>query len=246
MEQTKFNQTKGRERGKQARRIRIIEATIKLLREVGVARTSMTLIAERAGVSPSTPYNLFGTKADILAAVFDQDLRSFEASIANLRSTNALDRLFKAISIAASLYKSDPNFYRATMFLSDTRSNQAIHLSLYTPRIGFVQRMVEDLITEEFIALEVDPAVFAVSLNQLANGVLFDWYMNRISPDRLRDETEFGFAVALYGVATDRARKSLEQRMTELGQALKAPRKSSNGISVQASRANLRAIRAEH
>lgn len=241
MQPIKADHLKGRERGKQARRTRIIEATIELLREVGVARTSMTLIAGRAGVSPSTPYNLFGTKADILASVFDQDLRSFESSIANLRSTNALDRVFKAIGIAASLYKSDPDFYRATMFLTDTRRNQAIHLSLYTPRMDFIQRMVEDLIAEEFIVLGVDSAVFAVSLAQLANGVLFDWYMNRISPDRLRDETEFGFAVALRAVATPRARKSLEQRIKELGQILKAPRKSS-GASAVISRTNHRAI----
>lgn len=224
MQPLNVNGSKGRERGKQARRRRIIEATTELLREVGVAGTSMTLIAKRAGVSPSTPYNLFGTKADILAAVFDQDLRSFESSIANLRSTDALDRLFRAIGIAAELYKSDPDFYRATMFLSDSRRNQAIHLSLYTPRIGFVQRMVEDLIAEKFIVLETSSAVFAVMLNQLANGVLFDWYMKRISPDRLKDETELGFAVALYGVATRRAKGSLQQRITSLARALKASR----------------------
>lgn len=224
MQPLNVNGLKGRERGKQARRTRIIEATTELLREVGVAGTSMTLIAKRAGVSPSTPYNLFGTKADILAAVFDQDLRSFESSIANLRSTDALDRLFRAIGITAELYKSDPDFYRATMFLSDSRRNQAIHLSLYTPRIGFVQRMVEDLIAEKFIVLETSSAVFAVMLNQLANGVLFDWYMKRISPDRLKDETELGFAVALNGVATRRAKGSLQQRITSLARALKASR----------------------
>jgi AcrR family transcriptional regulator len=232
---------RGRERGKQARRTRIIEATIKLLREVGVARTSMTLIAARAGVSSATPYNLFGTKADILAAVFDQDLRSFESSIANLRSPNALDRLFKAIGIAASLYKSDPDFYRATMFLTDTRRNQAIHLSLYAPRMGFMQRMAEDLITEGFILPGVDSTIFAVALKQLANGALFDWYMNRISPDRLRDETEFGFAVTLRGVATARAKHSLEQRISALAQVLKEPR-TGGAISAARPRANLKAI----
>lgn len=224
MQQNKANGLRGRERGKQARRARIIEATTELLREVGVAGTSMTLIAKRAGVSPATPYNLFGTKTGILAAVFDQDLRSFESSIVNLRSIDALDRLFKAIGMAAALYKSDPDFYRATMFLNDTRGNQAIYLSLYTPRIGFVQRMVQDLIAEKFILPETDSAVFAVMLSQLANGVLFDWYMKRISPDRLKDETEFGFAVALYAVATQRAKKSLELRIGRLARALKASR----------------------
>jgi AcrR family transcriptional regulator len=238
MQQFELNGLKGRERGKQARRTRIIDATIELLREVGVARTSMTLIAKRAEVSPSTPYNLFGTKADILAAVFDQDLHSFESSIANLRSSNALDRLFKAIGIAASLYKSDPDFYRATMFLSDARRNQAIHLSLYTPRIGFIQRMVEELFAEKFILPGTDSAVLAVLLGQLANGVLFDWYMHRISPDRLRDETEFGFAVALHAVATPRAKRYLEERITALGKALKAPRRS--GVSAPSPRIALK------
>jgi hypothetical protein len=51
--------------------------------------------------------------------------------------------------------------------------------------------------------------------------------------------------VTLYGVATDRARKPLEQRIRELGQALKAPRRSSSSISLPTSRANLRAIGSE-
>ena len=56
-----------RERGKDARRTRIVDAACALTREVAMADISVKMIADRADVSPATVYNLFGAKGAVIA-----------------------------------------------------------------------------------------------------------------------------------------------------------------------------------
>lgn len=68
-----------RERQKQARRQAILDAAEALIRETGATDFTMLAVAERAMVSPTTLYNLFGTKAA---------MRPSMSSSPILRSTN--------------------------------------------------------------------------------------------------------------------------------------------------------------
>ena len=54
-----------RERGKQQRRERIINAAIELLRQGGLNELSTAKIADKAEVSVATLYNLIGSMDDI-------------------------------------------------------------------------------------------------------------------------------------------------------------------------------------
>jgi len=57
-------------------RAAIVEAATALFRERGYAFSSMSQIAKRAGVSPANIYVYFGSKLDILFAVYDPWLRA--------------------------------------------------------------------------------------------------------------------------------------------------------------------------
>src|SRR5258707_2120396 len=124
-----------RELAKSGRRERIVDSATTLLREIGMEALSVTSIAERAGVSPATVYNLFGTKAAILQQVFDRDLREYEKLVEKARARDTLERIFKAVGIAASLYRADPGFYRAMMHGS--RRGDAFYSAVGEPRIRF-------------------------------------------------------------------------------------------------------------
>ncbi len=105
--------TTRRELSKAERRSRIVEAAASLLRESGFDSVSMLQIAERADVSPATVYNLFLSKAAVFQHVFDRDLSEYERLVEAAPARDALDRIFKAIDVAATLYRQDPGFYRA-------------------------------------------------------------------------------------------------------------------------------------
>src|SRR5215831_12871533 len=105
--------TSRREQAKGGRRARIVEATYSLLREHAIADLSVKMIADQAGVSPATVYNLFGTKAAVLEKVYERDLVEFEQRIAKVPYTDSLARIFDCVTIIADHYRSDPRFYRS-------------------------------------------------------------------------------------------------------------------------------------
>lgn len=69
--------TSKRQRGVEERRRRLVKAASELIEERDDGSFSMPELAKRAGLSLATPYNLFGSKAAVLAQVFDRLVRGF-------------------------------------------------------------------------------------------------------------------------------------------------------------------------
>ncbi len=209
-----------REQGKAERRARIIEAATALLRESGFDAVSMLQIAERAGVSPATVYNLFQTKAAVLQQVFDQDLTHYERLVADAPATDALERVFAAVDIAAALYEGDPGFYRA--MAQGGRGPETLRVAISEPRIGFWRRMVVEARNDGRLRPDTDADLLGVALTQTARGVFHEWAAGVISAPRLAEETGYGFALALLAYAAPDAAWRLGARIAALEARLAA------------------------
>ena len=83
-----------------------------LIREQGDAGFSMAQLAARAGVSPATPYNLLGTKSEVLRLVVWEEFDNFEGRLAAVRSKSPLARLLEATALVVTHYEADRPFYR--------------------------------------------------------------------------------------------------------------------------------------
>jgi AcrR family transcriptional regulator len=212
-----------RELAKSGRRARIIEAAHELLREVDMEGVSVKAIAQRSGLSPATIYNLFGTKAAVLAQVFDLDLQAFERRVATAGSPDALDRFFDAIAIAAELYRTDPSFYRQTMVArGGVRADPRLVAIVREPRVQFWRGLVRQAIDEGTLRVDVDAAAISIVLVQITAGALLDWTSDVISVDQLEIETSFGFAAALASFASKPGQLRLRRRMATLSEAILA------------------------
>jgi len=66
------------------RRRAFVEASMSLFVEQGFERTTLTDVVERAGGSLATLYKLFGNKAGLLAAAFQEEMRSSESLLAEI------------------------------------------------------------------------------------------------------------------------------------------------------------------
>jgi AcrR family transcriptional regulator len=212
-----------REQAKRERRVRIVNATCNLLREVGVEALSMKAVAARAQVSLSTVYNLFDSKQSVLARVFDQDLARFEALVDAAPAQDVLERIFDALDIAADLYAADPAFYRATMWRRPAGDGElALQTTLREPRIRFWRTMVAAAVREGWLRRGVDPAVVGALLIQISGGVLGDWIAGDISIQSFRQEIKLGYAVALLPFATRTAAPRLRATINRLHHDLSA------------------------
>jgi AcrR family transcriptional regulator len=212
-----------RERHKDARRARIIEAANDLMREVGADDISVKMIAERADVSAATIYNLFGAKGAVLEKVYERDFTAFAAKVAASRAKSALDAMFASIRIAADLYRSDPSFYRG-MSIRDPRAEPELVISVQKPRQAFWQALLARAVAEGDLVPETRTDLLGTAMMQLGGGAFGAWVADLVSIDEMERQTCYGQARLLLGVATEAGRARLQARIDAIEAAAPASR----------------------
>lgn len=102
-----------REESKELNRARIRAAAEAIIRTEGIEHLSMRRLAEQADVSLRTPYNLFGSKTDILISL----MQEAEAELAPLASGNderpVLLRLLGALDRIEAFFGRDEEYFRS-------------------------------------------------------------------------------------------------------------------------------------
>lgn len=101
-----------REEAKAFNRARICAAAQDIIRGEGIDSLTMRRLAEQAGVSLRTPYNLFGSKTDVLIALLDEA----EFQLAPLGAARAggagIAPLLGALARIEAFFASDEEYYR--------------------------------------------------------------------------------------------------------------------------------------
>ena len=208
-----------RERHKDQRRIRIIDAAYSLLREVGVDEISVKMIADRADVSAATVYNLFGAKGAVLAKVYERDFEGFAAKLAVADAPNAIDAIFESIRIAADLYRNDPSFYRG-MSIRNPRAEPELVVSVQGPRRTFWQRLLELAIGQGDLVPDARTDLVSMAMLQLGGGAFGFWCADLITVDEMELQTAYGIARLLLGMARPAGRTKLRRRIAAMEAAL--------------------------
>lgn len=190
-----------REAGKEERRQRIIHAARDLIRETGDAGLSMRALAQRAEVSPATPYNLFGSKRAIVLALLE-DVREFRERFAAESPKDPLDRLFTAVGMAVDFYLDDPQFYR-TLWSAVFDTTNEVREEIYNPkRDAFWQELITDIGKAGGFERYVKQDMLLHQLDYLFRSVMLDWVVDDIDGEALAPAIKLGYAMILRGVAT--------------------------------------------
>ena len=140
-----------------ARQRHIVEAAQALIRERGDAGFAMTELAARAGVSPATPYNLVGSKANLLRLVVDDEFESFSRRMDSVSHASPLGALLDATALVVTHYEADRQYYRGlyrSVFGADATEMRDL-MSSHGQALwrGFVQAAVDAGEIEAFVAV---------------------------------------------------------------------------------------------
>ena len=117
-----------RELQKAARRRVILDAARALILEGGRGDFSMAALAEAAGVSLVTPYNLFGSKAKILLEIAREGIFGRMTSIADLPCESLAQFLADLSAMLAKVYYEDRQFYRRMVATMSAQSSAVLRL----------------------------------------------------------------------------------------------------------------------
>ncbi|WP_380872060.1 TetR/AcrR family transcriptional regulator [Sphingomonas sp. DBB INV C78] len=181
---------------------------------------SMRRLAEAAGVSPATPYNLFGTKRRLFVALYHEQRAGLVDRLAASHQPNAFARMFHAIHLFGRELAEEPAFFRAlfaTLYASDPEDEMA---DGEDPGAAFWRAIVADLKREGLIRDTVDVDAFTANFVYLIGGATMDWVEARISVDRWEVAVGYGLALASLTVATPGARADLESRLAAYEQQI--------------------------
>jgi AcrR family transcriptional regulator len=190
-----------REEAKHSRRRKIVRAARVLMQQTGDTGFSMRALAEQAGVSIATPYNLFGSKQAIMFAVLDADLEYYQKRLAKVR-VDELDVFFKAVSLATTLYSTEPSFYRAVLFAVYNDGGREFRSMFGGPRHIMWRGFVQDAVKAGFLSSDVEPDAFAINLGRTFFSAILEWVSGELSLPELEAWAQYGFALSLSAMST--------------------------------------------
>ncbi len=215
-----------REEAKGDRRRRIVEAARALIRETGDTGLTMRAIAARAGVSLTTPYNLYGSKRAIVVAILD-DVREFHERFARLRTSDAIERIFRALSITLEYHRGDPEFYRTLWgALLNPSGSDELQATLSTPQsTQFWRALLGQAAQEGALRADIDLDLLQQDLGFAFASAMLAWVMGALSVDELEPAIGHAYALALSAAAETSRSPAIYKRALEYQKRLRQPRR---------------------
>ena len=208
-----------REDSKQARRKNILLAARDLMRDTGDSGFSMRILARKAGVSIATPYNLFGSKQEILYAVLDADLASYQHRLDKLQ-VDPLERIFCSITVATSFYSEQPGFYQAILVALYKDRSSELRTMFSGPRQVMMQNLVRNAQIANYLRKSMDVEAIARNISYVFFAGIVEWVSGVISLSELEVRAQYGVGLTLSGAATNEYRRDIEQRVDSLQKQL--------------------------
>jgi AcrR family transcriptional regulator len=201
-----------REQNKSQRKREILSAARVLMRGPDEATFSMRALAEEAGVSIATPYNLFGSKQAILVALLDDDLAEYQAELAQL-STEGVDALFDAVALMTRQFAREPDYYRNVFAVVCAEAGPELRFVISGPRYALWKNLLRDATQAGLLDAGIDPDAFAITFSQLLFANVQEWSLGFLELVEMDARIRYGLALALTAVATDRSRRVLTDRL---------------------------------
>ncbi len=190
--------------GKLRRRKAILAAAERIVAVEGEAGLTMRAIAAKAGVALVTPYNLFGSKQEILQTLCQEQLESFFAAFPSGHTARGAGKLFDLIDLTYELWASDPKFYRSLMEILYGKTGLAIGPGVWGPRLVFVQTLLAEAVTAGDLHPRTPTHTLSRNLLRLSKAVTQEWIDGLSSLANAHRTTAVGFIMLISGFATDR------------------------------------------
>lgn len=158
------------------RRTRIIDAAEQLVRQTKSTDFSMKELAETAGLSTATTYNLIGSKATVLYVLLNRSIDQLSENTFSLADSGSpVDRIEQSTRIAVEFFSGDPGFYRPLMrFLLGVPD--PVHRPAFMNRaFDLWLQAFRPLADEYIVPAGVTAEDFARTLNIIFTGALDLW-----------------------------------------------------------------------
>jgi AcrR family transcriptional regulator len=198
-----------REQAKERRRRRILDAASHLVETDGLDGVTMRRLAERAGVSYATVYNLVGAKEDVLVAVLRAGLEDLADKLAALESGDPLQRAEAMVTGMVEHFVARPALYQPLLQAVHEPAAGARGLPIRLRTIARHEALIREAIDQGLLRDELDPHVLARHITLAVNGAIRRWAAGEMGATGFHAESGYALRVSLLGVAAPSTHKKL-------------------------------------
>lgn len=188
---------------REARRRHLVEAAVGLIREKGDDGFSMLQLAGRAGVSPATPYNLVGSKSEVLRLIVADEFASFVDRLAALAARSPLQRLLAATQAVVEHYTADPAFYRGLYHAAGGTEGGELRTLMQREGRHLWSRMVKAAFHAGELRPLLEPEALTDILLRSIGANTEAWLAERWSAETFAREMALNCRLLLAGLATE-------------------------------------------
>lgn len=203
------------ERRKGDRRARIIAAAEELIRETGSTEFSMNALAERAGFSTPTTYNLIGSKATVLYTLLNSYQDNIDTrSALKRRSRDPYQSVVRAADLAVDVYTADARFIKPLMqFLIGIVEPE--HRSQFMNRgYNYWKNSLGPFVAGKILS-EQSARVIARDFVIYFTGIIDFWVQGELSDAAFRAVARYGSLSRLAGFAAQGDREAVLARLAD-------------------------------
>lgn len=211
----------------EARRQRILASARQLIATAGVSGLSMRKLAQRAGLSVTTLYNLFGSREDILVALVHDAIDRIDQILEREAPLeDPIERCRAVITVSIRYFAEHEAIFRPMILaLYQSLSLEVAERAGTSERAARMQRVaIEAAIGQGLLRNILDPAVLSSQIYHGYEMACCQWAFGRIDETGFEARALYGLYVALLGVAADRLRPELEKRLRRLERELRTRR----------------------
>ncbi len=206
-----------RETQKEARRHQILETMMTLLSQKALHDITNSEIADKAGVSIPTLYNLIGNRNDILVHLLNVTMREVKALSLTQKNLDPVERAEWVGSFLVQQFTAKEDAYRQVI-----RGVNAISLSAHksyeqSPHQLYLELMQEAEAQGVFLP-EIGADLVASQLFQMFAGALITWAIEGLNTAQFSMQVTIGFQTVIAAIATP------AYRQVALDHIINAPR----------------------
>lgn len=187
-----------------------MDAAETLIRQSHSTGFTMLAVAEKAGVSPTTPYNLFESKAGLLYALLNRSMDGVDVvgKVAR-RTADPHERAIRCTRAVTAFFARDPGFYRALyQFLLGV--DDPVHRPAFMNRgHGYWKLAAQGLEDAGHLPPELSLDELSLEMEIHFLGVLDLWVHGELDDPAFTARAVHGMTLLLLGLAQGDARRGL-------------------------------------
>ena len=204
-----------REAAKAENRTKIKDAARAIIREEGMDKLTMRRLAEVANVSLRTPYNLFGSKTEVLFALLANASDNLSEQLVNDNQGLVIERLFYALDAMEAYIRADNEFYQTVYWGVMTSDQGEKRRAGYDQMITLTQAFVTQAIANNELASDTDPRELGKHIGIQLMSVLGMWASGFFDSQECVAYVRKSWSATLLIIATRKSKAFLSRVATD-------------------------------